>query len=75
MSKTIQIRNVPEATYRKLRARAAMTGRTLSGYVRLELERTLEKPTRNELLVRLAATTSVTLKPSAAALVRAERGR
>ncbi len=73
MSKMLQIRNVPDAMHRKLKARAAMAGLTLSDYVRLELARALEKPTREELLARLAASSSVVLKPSAAALVRAER--
>jgi plasmid stability protein len=73
MSKMVQIRNVPDAMHRKLKARAALAGLALSDYVRLELQRALEKPTREELLARLAATSSVTLKPSAAALDRAER--
>lgn len=73
MSKMVQIRNVPEVMHRKLKARAAMAGLPLSDFIRLELERTLEKPTREEMLARLAKSESVTLKPSAAALVRAER--
>lgn len=73
MSKMVQIRNVPEAMHRKLKARAAMAGLPLSDFIRLELQRTLEKPTREEMLARLAKTESVTLKPSAADLVRAER--
>lgn len=50
MSKTVQIRNVPDAMHRKLKARAAMAGLPLSDFIRLELERTLEKPTREEML-------------------------
>lgn len=73
MSKMVQIRNVPDAMHRKLKARAAMAGLALSDYVRLELARALEKPTREELLARLATSSSVVLKPSAAVLVRAER--
>lgn len=73
MSKMVQIRNVPDAMHRKLKVRAAMAGLALSDYVKLELERALEKPTREELLGRLAKSTPVTLKPSAAALLRAER--
>jgi len=73
MSKMVQIRNVPDAMHRKLKARAATAGLALSDYVRLELERALEKPTREELLSRLAKSSSVNLKPSAAQLVRMER--
>lgn len=73
MSKMVQIRNVPEAMHRKLKARAAMAGLPLSDFIRLELERTLEKPTREEMLARLAKSESVTLRRSAADLVRAER--
>jgi len=73
MSKMIQIRDVPDAMHRKLEVRAAMAGLAPSDYERLELERALEKPTREELLGRSAKSTPVTLKPSAAALLRAER--
>jgi plasmid stability protein len=73
MSKMVQIRNVPDSMHRKLKARAAVAGLALSDYVRLELERVLEKPTREELLQRLSKSASVNLKPTAAQLVRAER--
>ena len=73
MSKMVQIRNLPDAVHRKLKARAAIAGLALSDYVRLELERALEKPTREELLARVAKSASVRLKPTAAELVRAER--
>ena len=33
MKKTIQIRNVPEALHRKLKSRAALEGKSLSGYL------------------------------------------
>lgn len=73
MSKMVQIRNVPEATHRKLKARAALAGLALSDYIRLELERSLERPTREEFLARLAKIESTPLRRSAAQLVRAER--
>jgi len=72
MSKTVQIR-MPVAMHRKLKARAAVAGLTLSDYVRLELERALQKPTREEILARLAKSSPVALKPTAAQLVRADR--
>lgn len=73
MSKMVQIRNVPDAMHRKLKARAAIAGLALSDYVRLELQRVLEKPTREELLERLAKSSAIALRPTAAQLVRAER--
>jgi plasmid stability protein len=73
MSKMVQIRNMPEAMHRKLKARAAMAGLALSDYIRLELQRSLERPTREELIARLAKSEPISLRPSAAALLRAER--
>jgi len=73
MSKMVQIRNMPDAVHRKLKARAALAGLALSDFIRLELERSLEKPTREELFARLSKSASVALRPGAAAQVRAER--
>ena len=39
MSKMIQIRHVPERLHRRLKARAAAAGMSLSDFLRLELER------------------------------------
>ena len=39
MSRMVQIRNVPDALHRKLKARAADSGQTLSDYLLRELER------------------------------------
>jgi len=39
MAKMIQIRHVPDALHRALRARAARAGMTLSDYLRIELAR------------------------------------
>jgi antitoxin FitA len=71
----IQIRNVPEDVHRKLKARAASTGMTLSDFLLMEAKRTLEKPTRQELLERLSKRKPSRLKTSVAALVRKERDR
>ena len=38
MSKMIQLRNVPEALHRKLKARAAMAGLSLSDYLITEIK-------------------------------------
>jgi plasmid stability protein len=73
MSKMVQIRNVPEALHRKLKARALNSGQTLSDYLLVELERLAARPTREEMLVRLHRRTRVTLKTPAAVVIREER--
>ena len=69
----IQIRNVPDRLHRKLKARAALAGMTLSDYLRVELERILERPTRAELAERIAERESIELEPPAAQLIRETR--
>ena len=50
----VQIRNVPDELHRELKARAALAGMSVSEYLLQELRRSLERPTRDELLRRLA---------------------
>ena len=73
MSKMIQIRNVPEAMHRVLKARAATEGMTLSDYLLAELRRVAERPTMRELSERIKRRSSVTLSIPAAQLIREER--
>ena len=73
MSKMIQIRNVPEAVHRKIKARAAQAGMTLSHYLLAEVERTAALPTRDEMLARLHGRSSVKLKTPSAQIIRRER--
>jgi len=73
MSKMIQIRNVPHAVHRKIKARAAQSGRTLSDYLLAEIERIAALPTRDEMLARLHARTRVNLSTPAAQIIRRER--
>lgn len=73
MSKMIQIRHVPDALHRRLRARAALAGMSLSDYLRRELEVAAERLTPAELRARLAASEPVTVRQRPAAAVRAER--
>lgn len=75
MSKMIQIRNVPDLLHRKLKARAAMKGQALSDYLLLELKRSAERPTWEELEERLRQRTSVEPSISPAEAVRRERDR
>lgn len=70
---SLQIRNVPDAVHRTLKARAALSGMSLSEYALAELSRSAERPTRTEILDRISARTSTTLDPPAAQAVRAER--
>lgn len=75
MSSMVQIRNVPEDIHRKLKARAALAGLSLSDYLLAELRRGLDRPTREELLDRLSRRTPVVLRRSPARMVRRERDR
>jgi antitoxin FitA len=69
----IQIRNVPPALHRRLKARAAERGLTLSEYLLREAERAVEKPTIEELTQRIRARRLPTLKIHPADLIRADR--
>lgn len=73
MPKMIQIRHVPDALHRRLRARAAMAGMSLSDYLRQELEQIAAQMTYEELKTRLADLPAAKVAESPAAAVRAER--
>jgi antitoxin FitA len=73
MSKMIQVRNVPDAVHRTLKARAAMAGMSLSDFLLTEIRQIAERPTIGELRERLHRREPVVLKTSAARAVRAER--
>ena len=74
MSRTmVQIRNVPVEFHRRLKARAAIEGMSMSDYVLREIAKALERPTRQEVLDRLRARPVRHLKRGAADVIRAER--
>ena len=73
MSAMVQIRNVPVELHRKLKARAAMEGLSMSDFVMRELRKALDRPTRQEILDRLRARPVRRLRRPAAAVIRAER--
>ena len=73
MSTMIQIRNVPDAVHRQIKARAALAGMSMSEYILREIKKSLQRPTREELLKRIAALPEVKVIPSPAEVVRAER--
>lgn len=52
MSKTVQIRDVDDETYRVLRTRAAAENLSLTAYLKRELERLASGPTMAEIFVR-----------------------
>jgi len=66
----IQIRNVPAPLHRRLKARAAEAGMSLSDYLRLEIERVANVPTTRELTDRLNALPPVDLGEEPAEVVR-----
>jgi antitoxin FitA len=69
----IQLRNVPDALHRSLKARAAMAGMSLSDYLLAEIKEIAEKPTLAELRARLHTRKPVTAPIDAALMVRKER--
>ena len=44
---TVQIRSVPVELHRRLKARAAVEGMTMSDFIRRELAKVLERPPRS----------------------------
>ena len=73
MSKMIQVRNVPDAVHRTLKARAALACMSLSDFLLSEIQQIAERPTLAELRERLHRREPVRLKTSAARAVREER--
>jgi len=73
MSTMIQIRNVPDELHRRLKARAALAGMSLSDYLLQEIRRTTERPTLAELRSRLESRSRMTLAVAPAEAVRNER--
>ncbi len=75
MTAMIQVRNVPDALHRQLKSRAALAGMSLSDYLLSEIRRLAERPTLDELRVRLQRRSETTLFVEPAEAVRAERDR
>ncbi len=75
MSKMVQVRNVPDEVHGKLKARAALEGRTLSDYLGEELRRLAARPSLQELRQRLAGRSRVRVRISPAQVLRKERDR
>ena len=71
----IQIRNVPPELHRKLKARAAEQGLTLSEYLLREAERAVERPSIEEVTQRIRSRRLPKLTTPPADLIRADRER
>ncbi|HET7746019.1 MAG TPA: hypothetical protein VFM29_01880 [Vicinamibacteria bacterium] len=69
----LQVRNVPAELHRRLKARAAMEGMSMSEYVLRELRKTLDRPMRQEVLDRLRARPPRKLRLRASEVIRGER--
>ena len=73
MSTMIQIRHVPDPLHRKLKARAALEGKSLSDYLLREIKRVAARPTTDEIMERLARLSPVHPRVSPAQIIRKER--
>ena len=69
----VQVRNVPPEFHRRLKARAAMEGMSMSEYILREVGKALERPTRQDVLERIRTRPVRRLPRSAAEVIRAER--
>jgi transposase len=70
---TVQSRDVSERTVRRLKARAAEQGVSLSVYLGRELERIAERPTLAEMAERLRARTPTRLSDGSVEALREAR--
>ena len=73
MKRMIQVRNVPEAIHRTLKARAAMAGMSLSDFLLAEFRQIADRPTLQQMRERLGQREPIALPVPAAHMVRAER--
>jgi hypothetical protein len=73
MSKTIQIRNVPDALHRRLKARAAKADMSLSSYLLTETKELAEVPTLAEVREILQRCEPVTGDIDTARIIREHR--
>ena len=69
----IQIRNVPDALHRRLKARAAMEGVSMSQYLLWQIERSLARPSRRETLDAIRREPPLIPDPAPADVLREER--
>jgi plasmid stability protein len=75
VAKTVQIREVPDAVHRTLRARAAAAGQSLSEYLRAEIVKVAERPAVADVLARAGVRGEGAGRGRIVAAVRAGRER
>jgi plasmid stability protein len=73
MTRSVQIRNVPDSVHRTLRSRAASAGVSLSEYLLAEIVRVAERPPVADVLARATARHGGADTESIVGSVRAER--
>ena len=74
MAKTIQLRHVPDALHRKLKARAVMAGLSLSEFLVREVRKIAKQPTSETIGERLKRRERYRGKLSPTRVLREERG-
>ena len=67
------MRDVPDGVHRRLKARAAEEGRTLSELIRSELIEIASRPTLSEVVERIRAREAVSIREESADAIRNER--
>jgi antitoxin FitA len=75
MSRTIQIRHVPDEVHQTLRARAAAAGQSLSDYLLAEVTRVAERPLVADVLARAGTRRGGASTDEIVAAVRSGRDR
>lgn len=70
----LQVRHLPDALHRRLKARAASQGKTLTEYVLDILKRVDQEPSIEEWLADLREQPTTKLSASPAELIRGARG-
>ncbi|MDE0422359.1 MAG: hypothetical protein OXK76_15955 [Gammaproteobacteria bacterium] len=73
MASMIQIRNVPDALHRQIKARAAMEGVSMSLYILRQVEKALARPSRRELVEAIRRQAAVRLDSPPADVIQDER--
>ena len=73
MNKHVQIREIPEETHRKLKARAASEGLSMSDYIKRLIARDLKRPRWDEIDARMRKMGLIDLPETTAAIIRRER--
>lgn len=69
----VQIRNMPDALHRMMKARAALAGMSLSDYLLEEIRKSAARPTKEEILDRLSNLPPIDMGKSSAELIREGR--